>query len=54
MTTTAAKTLPKPPKGTAVDNKTTGTTSKEVQPDNSKCCATTGKDTGVDGLGTAD
>jgi hypothetical protein len=48
------KTLPKPAKGTAVDNKCTGTTGKEVQQDTSKCTATTGKDTGVDGLCTND
>ena len=52
--TTTPKNLPKPAKGTAIDNKCTGTAAKETQPDNSKCTAKTGKDTGVDGLCTAD
>lgn len=50
----SSKNIPKPPKGTATDNKTTGSTGKETQPDNSKCQGKTGKETAVDGLCTAD
>lgn len=50
----ASKTLPKPPRHTGTDNKCTGKTSTETQPDNSKCTAATGKDAGATGIETND
>jgi hypothetical protein len=47
-----AKNLPKNSTG-ATETKTAAPAGKETQPDNSKCVGKTGKDTGVDGLGTS-